>query len=133
MADVLACKFMYESTETRYPLYSMPHLSLAMTGLPVRSLRNGFGLTGTCRAGPGIRGSPLAGGASAMGDATRGARRAMGDARARARLGGDASIQSKLLDWDRPSARGPRGASSIDGKGADHGHGAAVVAAQGPH
>ena len=30
------------------PLYSMPHLSLAMMGLPVRSLRKGFGLTGTC-------------------------------------------------------------------------------------
>lgn len=30
------------------PLYSMPHLSLATTGLPVRSLRKGFGLTGTC-------------------------------------------------------------------------------------
>lgn len=33
----------------RAPLYSMPHLSLATTGLPVRSLRNGFGLTGTCQ------------------------------------------------------------------------------------
>ena len=31
------------------PLYSMPHLSLAMTGLPVRSLRKGFGLTGTLK------------------------------------------------------------------------------------
>lgn len=31
------------------PLYSMPHLSLATTGLPVRSLRKGFGFTGTCR------------------------------------------------------------------------------------
>eukprot|EP00966_Prymnesium_polylepis_P053415 1235025-Prymnesium_polylepis.1 len=32
------------------PLYSMPHFSLVMTGLPVRSLRKGFGLTGTCEA-----------------------------------------------------------------------------------
>ena len=32
----------------RSPLYSIPHLSLAMMGLPVRSLRKGFGLTGTC-------------------------------------------------------------------------------------
>ena len=31
----------------RPPLYSMPHLSLTMTGLPVSSLRKGLGLTGT--------------------------------------------------------------------------------------
>jgi len=30
------------------PLYSMPHFSFAITGLPVRSLRNGFGFTGIC-------------------------------------------------------------------------------------
>ena len=29
------------------PLYSIPHLSFTMTGLPVRSLRKGFGFTGT--------------------------------------------------------------------------------------
>lgn len=34
------------------PLYSMPHFSFTMTGFPVKSLRNGFGLTGTvCQAG----------------------------------------------------------------------------------
>ena len=37
----------------RSPLYSMPHLSLAMTGLPVKSFKNGFGLTGTIRRGAG--------------------------------------------------------------------------------
>lgn len=31
----------------RLPLYSMPHLSFTTTGLPVKSFRNGFGLTGT--------------------------------------------------------------------------------------
>ena len=41
------------------PLYSMPHFSFAITGLPVRSLRKGFGLTGTddmAAAGCGRRG-----------------------------------------------------------------------------
>ena len=33
------------------PLYSIPHLSFAMTGLPVKSLRKGLGLTGICTAG----------------------------------------------------------------------------------
>lgn len=32
------------------PLYSMPHFNFAITGLPVRSFRKGFGLTGTCGA-----------------------------------------------------------------------------------
>eukprot|EP00243_Klebsormidium_subtile_P003362 TRINITY_DN16743_c0_g1_i1.p1 TRINITY_DN16743_c0_g1~~TRINITY_DN16743_c0_g1_i1.p1 ORF type:complete len:123 (-),score=0.50 TRINITY_DN16743_c0_g1_i1:101-469(-) len=40
-------RFMYESTDTRNPLYSIPHFSLTMTGFPVCSFRNGFGLTGT--------------------------------------------------------------------------------------
>ena len=32
------------------PLYSIPHFSFTMTGLPVRPFKNGFGLTGTvCR------------------------------------------------------------------------------------
>lgn len=39
------------STTPNLPLYSMPHLSLTMTILPVRSLRNGFGLTGTAAWG----------------------------------------------------------------------------------
>lgn len=29
------------------PLYSMPHLSFTITGLPVRLFKKGFGLTGT--------------------------------------------------------------------------------------
>jgi hypothetical protein len=29
------------------PLYSIPHFSFTMTGFPVRSFKNGFGLTGT--------------------------------------------------------------------------------------
>ena len=33
-------------TETRNPLYSCPHFSLMITGLPVNELRNGFGLIG---------------------------------------------------------------------------------------
>ena len=39
-------RFIYPSTETRYPLYSMPHLSLTMTGFPVSPLRKGFGFKG---------------------------------------------------------------------------------------
>jgi len=41
-----SCKFMYPSTDTRNPLYSIPHFSLTMTGFPVRPLRKGFGLRG---------------------------------------------------------------------------------------
>jgi hypothetical protein len=37
---------MYASTDTRYPLYSIPHFNLTRTSLPVRSLRKGLGLTG---------------------------------------------------------------------------------------
>ena len=37
----------YSCVDTLIPLYSMPHFSLTMTGLPVKSFRNGFGLTGT--------------------------------------------------------------------------------------
>ena len=37
------CKFIYESTETRNPLYSMPHLSFTDTDFPVKSFRNGLG------------------------------------------------------------------------------------------
>lgn len=37
---------MYPSTDTRNPLYSCPHFSLMMTGLPVSELRKGFGLIG---------------------------------------------------------------------------------------
>ena len=29
------------------PLYSIPHFNLTITGFPVKSFRNGFGLTGT--------------------------------------------------------------------------------------
>jgi len=47
-SSVLASwRFMYASTDTRKPLYSIPHFSFATTGFPVRSLRNGFGFTGT--------------------------------------------------------------------------------------
>lgn len=37
---------MYPSTETRYPLYSIPHLSFTITGLPVSPFKNGFGFKG---------------------------------------------------------------------------------------
>ena len=40
------CKFIYPSTETRYPLYSIPHFNFTITGLPVKPLRNGFGFSG---------------------------------------------------------------------------------------
>jgi hypothetical protein len=40
------CRLKYWSDETRMPLYSMPHFNLTMMGLPVKSLKNGFGLTG---------------------------------------------------------------------------------------
>ena len=33
------------------PLYSIPHFSFTITGFPVRSFRNGFGLTGTVCTG----------------------------------------------------------------------------------
>lgn len=46
-SSVLAnCRFMYASTETRNPLYSIPHLSFTMTGFPVSSFKNGLGFTG---------------------------------------------------------------------------------------
>ena len=45
MEYVGTCKFMYESTAIRMPLYSIPHLSLTMTGSPVSLVKNGFGLT----------------------------------------------------------------------------------------
>jgi hypothetical protein len=51
VAGFLTWRFMYESTDTKKPLYSPPHLSLTMTGFPVNSLRKGFGLTGTNCAG----------------------------------------------------------------------------------
>lgn len=42
---------MYPSTDTKYPLYSIPHLSFTITGLPVRPLRKGLGFKGiiVCR------------------------------------------------------------------------------------
>merc|ERR1719310_1372455 len=40
-------RFMYESIDFKVPLYSIPHFSFTSTNLPVRSLRNGFGFTGT--------------------------------------------------------------------------------------
>jgi hypothetical protein len=40
-------KFMYPSTDESTPLYSMPHLSLTMTGLPVNSFKKGLGFNGT--------------------------------------------------------------------------------------
>ena len=42
-----SCRFMYASVDTRNPLYSMPHLSLTITGFPVSSFKNGLGLIGT--------------------------------------------------------------------------------------
>uniref|UniRef100_A0A7S0KJZ2 Uncharacterized protein n=1 Tax=Micromonas pusilla TaxID=38833 RepID=A0A7S0KJZ2_MICPS len=45
-----SCRFMYASVDTKNPLYSMPHFSLTMIGLPVSWLRNGLGLTGTVAA-----------------------------------------------------------------------------------
>ena len=39
-------KFKYASNATRIPLYSMPHLSLTMTGLSIRSIKKGYGLIG---------------------------------------------------------------------------------------
>nr|GMD35367.1 unnamed protein product [Ipomoea batatas] len=42
-----SCKFIYESTETRNPLYSIPHFSFTMTGFPVKLFRKGLGFTGT--------------------------------------------------------------------------------------
>jgi hypothetical protein len=41
-----SCRFMYASTETRNPLYSIPHLSFTMTGFPVSSFKKGLGFTG---------------------------------------------------------------------------------------
>lgn len=41
-----SCRFMYASTDTRKPLYSMPHLSFTMTGFPVSSVKKGLGFTG---------------------------------------------------------------------------------------
>lgn len=38
-----SCMFMYESTDTRIPLYSIPHFKRATTGFPVSPARNGFG------------------------------------------------------------------------------------------
>ncbi len=43
-------RFSYPSMETRNPLYSWPHLSLTITALPVRLLRNGFGFMVTAPA-----------------------------------------------------------------------------------
>ncbi|KAH9413427.1 hypothetical protein DERP_007903 [Dermatophagoides pteronyssinus] len=40
------CKFIYASTETRNPLYSIPHFNLTIIGLPVKPFRNGFGFNG---------------------------------------------------------------------------------------
>lgn len=37
---------MYPSWLTKYPLYSKPHFNLTQTCLPVKSCKNGFGLTG---------------------------------------------------------------------------------------
>jgi hypothetical protein len=36
---------MYGSMETKNPLYSIPHFSLTMIGLPVSSFRKGLGFT----------------------------------------------------------------------------------------
>jgi len=40
------------------PLYSIPHFSLTITSLPVRSFRKGFGFTGTVCAAHTRRGGP---------------------------------------------------------------------------
>ena len=40
-----------DGTANRVPLYSNPHFSLTTTTLPVNSLRNGFGFTGTVYRG----------------------------------------------------------------------------------
>jgi hypothetical protein len=45
--SIATCRFMYASTDTSRPRYSMPHLSLTWTGLPARSCRYGFGFTGS--------------------------------------------------------------------------------------
>ncbi len=45
MRTLLAIRAALQTTAA--PLYSMPHLSFTTTGLPVRSFRKGFGLTGT--------------------------------------------------------------------------------------
>ncbi len=45
-----SCRFMYPSVETRKPLYSWPHLSLTITGLPVRLFRKGLGFMGMAPA-----------------------------------------------------------------------------------
>lgn len=42
----LTWRLKYPSVETRKPRYSNPHLSLTVTVFPVRSCRNGLGLTG---------------------------------------------------------------------------------------
>ena len=41
----MSWRFMYASEEASSPWYSCPHLSLTRTLFPVRSSRNGFGLT----------------------------------------------------------------------------------------
>lgn len=48
--------FMYPSWLTKYPLYSKPHFNLTQTCLPVKSCKNGFGLTGWICARIRIRG-----------------------------------------------------------------------------
>jgi len=47
LCSALACRFMYASVDTKYPLYSMPHFSFATTCFPVSCARKGRGLTGT--------------------------------------------------------------------------------------
>lgn len=47
---MFSCKIRYDAanpTLQDLPLYSIPHFNFTMTAFPVRSFRNGFGLTGT--------------------------------------------------------------------------------------
>ena len=103
-SSVLAsCKFMYRSTDARYParggagdgstraaevggshdaaqicgapLYSIPHFSFTMHGFPVSSWRNGFGLTGTfCAQRAGLESQARDQDMSAPNEAPRGER-----------------------------------------------------------
>ncbi|VEU41433.1 unnamed protein product [Pseudo-nitzschia multistriata] len=43
-----SCRFMYASLLASFPSYSIPHFSRTLTIFPVKSARNGFGLTINC-------------------------------------------------------------------------------------
>jgi hypothetical protein len=44
--EPIVCVCVSPSSESNIPLYSIPHLSLTMTGFPVKLFKKGFGLTG---------------------------------------------------------------------------------------